>query len=125
MDPKLNTLGIVWIAWSAVTAVAGLFVIAVALGLGGLVTAFPDHGTGEPAFWEGLFFGGFGAVLGGVIAGAGLFGCAVGQALRYGRKWALVASLVLAFLQLSNVPFGLALGIWTFVVVIPALGEKR
>ncbi|MFN7142505.1 MAG: hypothetical protein ACK4YP_01915 [Myxococcota bacterium] len=125
MDPRLNVLGIVWIAWSAVTALAGLFVLALALGLGGLIAGLPDHGTGEPAFWEGLLFGTFGAVLGAVIAGMGLFGCAVGQALRHGRTWALIASLVLGFLQLSNVPFGLALAIWTFVVVIPILGEKK
>ncbi len=125
VDQKLNPLGIVWMVWSAITGLAGLLVAAVAMGFGGLVTMLPDDTTGEPApWWVGFLFGGVGITIGLVILGMGAFGMMVGSALRYGRRWALIAALILGFFQLSNMPVGTALGIWTFVVVIPALSAK-
>lgn len=125
VNPKLDALGIVWMVWSAFTGLVGLGVAALAMGLGGLVALVPDTSTGEPApWWVGFLFGGFGLAFGLFFAAMGGFGIAMGRSLRRGRKWAIVAACILGFFQLSNFPLGTLLGVWTFVVGVPALKDE-
>lgn len=124
-DPKLDTLGLVWILWSAFTTLIGLAVAALAMGMGGLFSMVPDQTTGEPSPLVGLFFGGFGLVFGLVFVAMGAFGVIMGRSLRRGARWAIVAACILGFLQITNFPLGTVLGVWTLVVGIPALQQKR
>lgn len=119
VNPSLSLLGIVWAVVSALTVLAGLFVILMAAGFGGLVAVAPYDGTGveSPGWWPGVLIGGVGLAIGGSIALLGALGIAVGLALRRGRYWAMICALVLGILQLSNFPLGTALALWTFVVV--------
>ena len=41
-----------------------------------------------------------------------------------GEPWARVLALILAFLDLINVPFGTALGVYTLWVLLPAQSEE-
>jgi len=51
-------------------------------------------------------------------------GFAAGWGLLQREPWARVLALILAFLDLINVPFGTALGVYTLWVLLPAQSEE-
>ncbi len=111
----IRLLGILWVALSAFRLIPGLFLIAF-FGHGGMGFLPPE----VPFFVHGLLRG-IGTVL--VIgAGAGLL---TGAGLLQRQAWARVPAIVLAFINLIDMPFGTALGIYTLWVLLPAQSEEE
>ncbi len=73
-----------------------------------------------PFFVHGLLRG-VGMLL--VIGAA--FGAAAGVGLLQRQPWARVLAIVLAFVNLVDMPLGGALGIYTLWVLLPAQSEKE
>jgi hypothetical protein len=104
-----------------VTVLAILYIIsgAILLLLGGglfLIIAGAGAISGDPEAMAitgivGTLVGGFFLILSipSIIAGAGLLGR---------RSWARILTLILGAFQLFNIPFGTALGIYTFWVLL-------
>jgi hypothetical protein len=54
---------------------------------------------------------------------AGVLGIIAGVALLAGHRYARPLSIAAALLSLSELPFGIALGVYTLVVVLPATSQ--
>jgi len=59
-----------------------------------------------------------------LVIGAAL-GLAAGAGLLQRQPWARVLAIVLAFINLVDMPFGTALGIYTLWVLLPAKSEEE
>jgi hypothetical protein len=113
METHVKVLGILHIALGALGVLAALIVFAIFGGVAGLLTQVPQEGEVPPAAVIPIVgaIGGFIIILilvlsvPGIVAGIGL--------LQY-REWARMLTLVLSALNLLNVPFGTALGIYAF-----------
>jgi hypothetical protein len=108
MDSHVKVLGILYIAAGAILLLIGagaFFIIAGAGVISGDADAMAVTGL------VGTFIAGFFILLSipSVITGAGLLSR---------KAWARVLALVLGALQLFNFPFGTALGIYTFWVLL-------
>jgi len=109
LDRHRETLGGLW------TAIAGLFLIpAIGLMVFASDTRFVIHDR-EP--WPGLF-----ALLlyiaGGTMVILAAGGVCVGLGLKQHRPWAGSAAIILGTLALFHPPFGTALGVYTFWVLL-------
>jgi len=111
MDKHIQVIGILWIVFGVIGLCLGLLVLFVLLG----VSFLPHVLDFEPiapgllriiAYFVSTMFALFG--LPKVIAGIGL--------LRK-REWARIMTLVLSFLELWNIPFGLALAVYSMVIL--------
>ena len=110
----VRLVGIFWIALSAFRLVPGLAVFVIAKP----VTAFLPWGL------RGIV----GTVLplaGIVMLAAAAVGLAAGWGLLERQPWARILALVLAFLNLLDLPFGTALGVYTLWVLLPAESERE
>ncbi len=110
----LRTLGIIWIVWSAVHLIPGLFL----MGIFGVGAHFLPPEV--PGFLHGVlssigFFFLAGSVIG-LIAGWGLLQRA---------PWARMLAIVLGCLNLIHFPFGTALGVYTLWVLLPSEAEQE
>jgi hypothetical protein len=110
----VRLLGILWIAISAFRLLPGLF----------LISMF-DHRPwflqpDVPMFVPGLLHG-VGMLL---LAGAAL-GLAAGVGLLNRQPWARMLAIVLAFINLIEMPLGTALGIYTLWTLLPAKSEEE
>ncbi len=112
----IRLLGILWMAISALNAVAAvvLFVIANTLFL------HLHEGRGPPPWFHPFLS--FIAIL--VVAKAAA-GFVVAWGLLRREPWARMVTIILAFLALFNVPFGTALGIYTLWVLLPAESDAE
>ena len=108
MNQHVTLLAVLHIASGAILLIIGGGLFLIIAGAGAL------SGDLQAAAITGLV----GTVLGGfflllsipsIIAGAGLLGK---------RSWARILTLILGALQLFNIPFGTALGIYTFWVLL-------
>jgi len=108
MDKHITVLGTIYIVWNAMTIGAGVLIFLVLLG-GGLISG--DDEAFLITSVVGLSVGGFMILLAlpGVIGGIGL--------LRR-RNWARILLIILGALHLPGFPFGTALGIYTFWVLL-------
>lgn len=111
MRLHIDVLGILHLVWGALGVMTG-----VSLGIlaGGTRAALegPAFGMGERAAVAVL------AVVGGLLALGGLAAALTGWALRRRHGRGRVAALALAVPNLLVVPFGTALGIYTFWVLL-------
>lgn len=107
MDEHIKILGILYIAFSALGLIAGLLIF-VAITGGGLI-------SGNAAAI------GITSIVGTAIAGVLLLisapGIIGGMGLLKRQSWARVLVLVLGIINLVNIPFGTALGIYTIWVL--------
>jgi len=111
----IRMLGILWAAISVFRLIAGLVVIAL-FGSGGVGLLPPE----VPFFVHGLL-----QAVGTVLAIGGGVGLLIGAGLLQRQPWARVPALVLAFINLADMPFGTALGIYTLWVLLPAKSEEE
>jgi len=108
---NLNTLAILWIAYSILRLVPGVALMAFShLRLPFLFMPFPGMHTRLGPFLGFIGFGVSALAIAGVIAGWGLI---------ERRQWARVLAIVLAILALIHIPLGTALGIYTLWVLGP------
>ncbi len=117
-----QTLGILWIAYSAISLVSSVALFIIANTYGQLGRSLrPDVVLPHlPAYLRPLTS--FLAILlltkavAGIIAGVGVLQC---------HPWARVLALVVGFLSLLNIPLGTAVGIYTlWVLLAPKAGEE-
>jgi hypothetical protein len=112
----VRMLGILWVAISAFRLLPGF----------ALVTLFHPgfmH-MGVPFLHAGVFGGllrGFGLLL---LAGA-VLGLVAGFGLLQRQPWARSLTIILGCLNLIDMPFGTALGIYTLWVLLPAKSEEE
>jgi hypothetical protein len=110
----VHLLGILWLAFSALNAIAGvaLYIIANTL-------FAPGGGTGAPAFLHPLL-----SVVGIFVLGKAALGFIAGWGLLQREPWARIVALVLGFISLFNIPFGTAIGVYTLWVLLPSQAEQ-
>ncbi len=115
----VRLLGILWLAVSALNAVAAvvLFVLS-----NTLFARLPEiSGNPEATAWLRPFLTVIAYVIA-VKAGAGFL---AGWGLLQREPWARLFAIVMAFLALFNIPFGTALGIYTLWVLLPAESDQE
>jgi hypothetical protein len=110
----IRLLGILWVALSAFRLIPGLALIALFGNGAGLLP--PE----VPFFVHGLLRA-VGTLL---VIGAAL-GLAAGAGLLQRQTWARMLAIVLAFVNLVDMPLGTALGIYTLWVLLPAKSEEE
>ncbi len=110
----VRTVGILWIVLSLFRLIPG----AVLWGLFRYNARFLPPGL--PFFIPGLLH-----ALSIVFLAAGLVGIAAGWGLLNREPWARTLAIVLAFLNLLDVPFGTALGIYTLWALLPEQSERE
>ncbi|PYY00412.1 MAG: hypothetical protein DMG64_16920 [Acidobacteria bacterium] len=108
VEQHLRLLGILWMAYAVIHAVAGCILLIVAHTIFG-----PASNVDRPAFLHPLLTGiGFFIL---IKAGVSLI---TGFGLLERQSWGRPLALVMAFFALLNVPFGTALGVYTLWVLM-------
>jgi ABC-type glycerol-3-phosphate transport system permease component len=115
-----HLLGILWLAISAMNAVAGI--VLCVLGSSVLVHL---REMGAPAEFPAGFLSSLFGIVGIAILVKSAFGFVAGWGLLRYQSWARVLTLVLAFIALFHVPFGTALGVYTLWVLLPAQSQQE
>jgi len=108
----LNVLGILWIIYSVLRVIPGLFMVFFGQ------MRFPFMMTPLPAPFR-QFLGPFLSVLGIILVAFGLAGLLAGWGLMSRQTWARMLTIVLGCINLIHIPFGTALGVYTLWVLVP------
>ena len=120
VQEHLRLVAILWLALSALTAIAGVVLCVLGNAL------FPHlHEMGAPPEVPvSLLVSLFTAIGTVVLIKAGL-GFVAGWGLLRHEPWARMLTIVLSFLALLNIPFGTALGIYSLWVLLPSQSERE
>jgi hypothetical protein len=116
LEHHVDLLGILWIIYSAFSLLGGLAILIVAQ----FIFAREFNSNGAPEFLHPLLLG-----LALFLLLKGVMGVAAGTGLRQRAEWARVLAIVLAFLDLLQVPLGTALGIYTIWTLLSPNAEKE
>lgn len=119
VQEHVRLLGMLWMAYSALTVVGGVVLVVVAQTLFGRVTHLPNGPGPEVTNWLRPFL----TFIAGVILVKGVAGFFAGWGLLQRESWARVVALVVGFISLFNIPLGTALGIYTLWVLLPAQSD--
>lgn len=106
----VRLLGILWLALSAFRLIPGLVLVA-------FVSFLPPR---VPPFVLSFL-----PLLGGVLLITAIAGLVAGIGLLTRQPWARMLAIVLGVLNLPDLPLGLALGIYTLWVLLPAQSEQE
>ena len=110
----IRLLGILWIALSAFRLLPGIVLYLISR------PEAPFFPPDVPQFVPALLH---------IIGTAFLIGAAAGLAAGWGllsrQSWARMLAIILACVSLLDMPFGTALGIYTFWVLLPAASEEE
>jgi hypothetical protein len=113
-------LGILWLAFSAFNALAGLALIVVAS------TLVPHlRQMGAPPDVPIGFLSAIGTTVGILILAKAACGFIAGRGLMQHEPWARTVALVLGFISLFNIPFGTAIGVYTLWVLLPGDSQQE
>ncbi len=110
----VRLLGILWLAISALRLIPGLFLMALFRHRGTLEFLPPD----VPFFVNNIM-----RLLGVMLLGSAAVGILAGWGLLERQPWARMLSIVLAVVNLIDLPFGTALGVYTLWALLPARSE--
>jgi hypothetical protein len=110
MESHIKLLGVLFIVFGILTALLGLFLFAV-LGGAGLIS-----GDETALFVTGTV----GVVLAGVFLVLAIPAIVAGVGLQRHREWARIVALVIAALNVLAFPFGTALAVYAFWVLLNA-----
>ena len=117
VQEHVRLVGILWLAYSAMTA------------LGGIALEIVTHTILSPGFSGGpspevkLWLSPFLTFIGGLILVKAAIGFIAGWGLLQREQWGRVAALVIGFISLFNVPIGTALGVYTLWVLLPTQSD--
>ncbi len=111
MDNNIKVVGILWIVFGAIGLMFGLFVLLVLLGISFIPGLF-DAGTIAPGVLRIIAY-----AVSSFLALLGLPKIVAGIGLLKRKEWARILTIILSFLELWNIPFGLALAIYSLVVL--------
>jgi hypothetical protein len=115
-----HLLGILWIAYSALSLIGGVVLMIVSHTIFGPF-GLPNMPHGGPPLFVRPLLSAIAVVL---LCKAGL-GIAAGLGLLQKQDWARVLTIVLGVISLINLPFGTALGIYTlWVLVSPGADQE-
>jgi hypothetical protein len=107
-----KVLGVMWLVYSVLHLLPGLFLIAFFHGMRDLLPAdVPDF---VPGILQMVGLGLSAVSILGVIAGWGILSW---------KPWARMLTIVLGILHLINIPLGTGLGVYTLWVLLPAESE--
>jgi hypothetical protein len=113
-----RVLGLCWVAYGVFRLTITLWLISftttATLMFGALLTRVPDPYS-LMALFHFLYLG---VTIWSAVSG--VLGILAGVALLLGQRSARPLSIAAALLSLSELPFGIALGVYTLVVVLPA-----
>lgn len=115
MAQHVKILGILHIVFGALGILAAIAILAIMGGIAGLVGAAghdPDSAVAVP------ILGGIGLVLFCLLLVLSLPGLAAGFGLLNFKPWARILTIVLSALDLFSIPFGTALGVYGFWVLL-------
>ncbi len=115
----VRLLGILWLAFSAFSAVAACILYVIANTLFRHLAEMP--GPEGASTWLRPFL----SVIALVLAAKAAVGFVTGWGLLQREPWARMLTIILAFLALFYVPFGTALGIYTLWVLLPAESDAE
>jgi len=121
MESHVRILAVLHIVFGAVGVLIGLFALIV---FGGLGILAGTAGREEGAMLAVPVLGGIGVLVFILLLALALPGILAGWGLLRFRPWARVLAIVLSALQLFNVPFGTALGIYGLWVLLSNEGQK-
>ena len=121
MDTHVKVLGVLYLAFSALFLLAAIFLILAVGGAASLVGVTADPGDAAIAL---PVLGVAGTALGFMLLLLALPGLITGWGLINYRSWARILGLVLSVLNLFNVPFGTALGIYGLFVLLNRNTER-
>jgi len=117
----IRLLGILWLALSALNAVAAAVLFTLANTLFAHLREMPDVPPDVPAgFLHSLF-----SVIGFFVLIKAACGFFAGWGLLQRAPCARMLTIVLSFIALFNIPLGTALGIYGLWVLLPAQSEKE
>ncbi len=119
MQYHLRVLGILWIAWSCIAALGGAILLIVANTIFAMGSRGP-YVNDAPAFLHPLL-----SFLGILVLLKGVAGLAAGVGLLQHQPWARPLAIILACVALISIPFGTALAIYTFWVLLSSNAEER
>ncbi len=122
IQEHVRLLAILWFALGAFEMLGGVVLVVLANTLFVHLAAMEPPQPGGPplTFLRPLI-----SVIGIFVLGKGLAGFLAGYGLLNREPWGRVLALVLGFLALLNVPLGMALGIYTLWVLLPANSEEE
>ncbi len=115
MGQHVKILGILHIVFGSLCVMGGLFFLVLMGGIAGIVASSdqsPDAGVAIPILTA---IGGFLCILCLVVGLPGLVG---GVGLLQFKSWARITVIVISALDLIHIPFGTALGIYGFWVLL-------
>lgn len=122
VQEHVRLVGILWMAYSALTTVGSivLFIVAQVI-FGGLTRMGPGGPPPEAFIWLRPFL----TFIAGLVLMLGAAGFIAGWGLLQREHWGRTVALVLGFLALFKVPLGTALGIYTLWVLLPAQSDEE
>ncbi len=115
MAQHVKILGILHIVLGSLGILAGIIVLLVMGGIAGLV-GVTDH-SADSAVAVPLL-GGIGGLVFLILACISLPGIIAGFGLMQFKPWARILTLIISALELFSIPFGTALGIYGFWVLL-------
>jgi hypothetical protein len=115
----VHLLGILWIAYSAISLIGGVVLMIVSRTIFGPL-GLPSMPGGPPMFLRPLLFG-----LGCVLLVKAAAGIAAGLGLLQRQEWGRMLAIVLGVISLFNIPFGTALGVYTLWVLVSPNAEEE
>ena len=121
MAQHVKILGILHIIYGALGVFVGLLALLIIGGIAGMVGVTdhsPDSALAIP------ILGGIGALVFIILLAISLPGIIVGFGLLHFKPWARLLTLVLSALELFSIPFGTALGIYGFWVLLKPETEQ-
>ncbi|HEX9119297.1 MAG TPA: hypothetical protein VF840_02045 [Terriglobales bacterium] len=114
-----HLLGILWIAYSALSLLCGVVLMIVGRTIFGPL-GLPSMPGGPPMFIRPLL-----SAIAIVLLCKAAAGLAAGLGLLQRQDWGRILAIVLGVISLINIPFGTALGIYTLWVLVSPGADKE
>jgi len=111
MDKHVQVIGVLWIVFGTISLCLGLFVLFLLLGVS-FIPKVAEAGSIAPGILRIIAY-----VISSFLALFGLPKIIAGIGLLKRHEWARIMTVVLSFLELWNVPFGLALSVYSLVIL--------
>ena len=121
VQEHVRLVGILWMAYSALSVVGGVVLMIVARTIFGGFIRLPNGPPPEFTAWLSPFL----TFIGGMVLLKGAAGFIAGWGLLQREPWARVVTLVIGFISLFNIPLGTALGIYTLWVLLPTQSDEE
>ena len=111
MDSHIKVIGVLWIVLGVISLGFGLLVLLVLMGVS-FIPALHDSLAITPGVVRIIAY-----AVSSVLALFGLPKVIAGIGLLKRREWARIMTIVLAFLEMWNVPLGLALSVYSLIIL--------